>query len=283
MSKHDPRHWIYFEGIPLVTNPTFDNLDILDDAFRVGDVWRTAGFNEVQVIARHADGDFEVTVKVMRQFFHPSDERRGTRVGSSYIVDRNGKVKRGHLAPPQDMNLNHPVPKVTGKSAHTMVMDETPQMAVFSKLSGQSFAAEVKVGPNPAEVALAHAMGFDVPKTPAKVGWLRDAIFDVASKQVDAMQSVLTTAMRGEMDAKITNALKAYHDQQPKFSVGKTYVTRNGSQVEVVKIADNLITGKIVRGGDSHHKWGGGYAWFLTGRKNQNSTGQMDLIHEVLP
>jgi hypothetical protein len=107
----------------LHTAPEFDNLDreakraafprmVVPLETRIGSEWTTLDGWRVKVIARHTDGDCEVTVLAAGGGTHAGvsaqDERRGIRVGSSYIVDKWGKVKPGHLAPPAGMNLKFP-------------------------------------------------------------------------------------------------------------------------------------------------------------------------------
>lgn len=251
---------LHFGGIPLVTEPAFEFAPD-PSAFYVGDTWETVGGDRVRIIARHSDGEFEVSVVHRAQNFDPRDERRGTRVGSSFIVTKFGKVKQGHLAPPSSLSLCRKVASLAsdyayevkpnrpvGKSASITIMDDVVDPA--TAWTRTAIQKEI------------HAA------TRAFVS--REEL----DRAMDNMQGVLLVALRGEIQAEIKKGLaydheratkvvnglideklKAYDAAKVKLFVGKTYVTRNGSQVEVEQIAatDGHTTGRITRGGTSKH------------------------------
>lgn len=279
-----------FEGIPIYANPSFTPRDPFKDAklFAVGADYHTANGCTVRPIARHADGDYEVTVIKMALVLSEKCEQRGMRVGSSYVVDKFGEVKPGHLAPPSSMSLKEKVHKFTDE------MIAWGQGA-FSKTDGAAIQDEPNRvrGPTPERdpISIEFVRAADVMNVnTAKKGWLLDLITEIAKKEVCQLAKDVAQ-VRADIRPEIDAALKKYDAQRLKLFVGKTYVTRNGSQVKLTErgagIRDGLIYGEVVRGGTVERGFkdrvdflehNGEFASAPTKTKDH----PLDILHEVL-
>lgn len=300
---------MYFGGIPIVRDPTFET-DPPVPGFYVGDTWETVGGDRVRIIARHSDGEFEVSVVHRRQNFDPKDERRGTRVGSSFIVTKYGRVKPGHLAPPSSMGLCRKVASLASEASggllnkHRAPVGKSATMMFMDELANHSYAVEVDV-PTPwtrtgiqkeiHAATRAYVTREELDKFRAS---LRDETYQIAAQLVRESDEMANTklVLKDEMNKAIADALKAYDAAKVKLFVGKTYVTRNGSQVEVDTIAahDGHTTGHITRGGTSKHcfkctvgfrkdgKFAGDFRSSRFDDARWDTEHPLDIMHEVL-
>lgn len=248
---------MWYQGIPLKFDPLFMGLDDANPdlwskpaanpaRYRIGGEWLTKNGSHVRVINQHTDLDYEVTVVKAAYTPEKGDESRGTRAGSSYIVDSWGKVKRGALAPGFGMDLAKEV-ETTVQVGKSVSFHGTPVFSVAQHAAITTWIAEA-VRASRAEVAT-----------------------DLA-------------AVRADIRPEIDQAIKAYDASRLKVLVGKTYVTRNGSQVKIVRQAhDGSTNGQITRGGTARH---GFKAEVFHDREGKSSalTGdsQLDLMHEVI-
>jgi hypothetical protein len=236
-----------YHGIPLKYDPVFDNLDTAPYAkpkpavnparYRIGGEWLTKHGARVKIINQHSDLDYEVTV--LKAAFTPEkgDETRGLREGSSYMVDSWGKVKPGALAPGWGMDLAKDV---------DAVKSDTHQLRDAGYDVAQSVNSDTRIR----DVLGVHLRFATASSDDTKIGWLRDLMHEIA--KVEIAKDI--AAVRADVRKEIDQAIKAYDASRLKILVGKTYVTRNGSQIQVEQIArDGHVTGRITRGGTASH------------------------------
>lgn len=291
-----------FEGVPIYMDPAFSTTP----NFEIGVDYYTVDSSIARPIARHADGDYEVTViKAPLLVLTKDCETRGVRAGSSYIVDKFGRVKPGHLAPPAGMSLKEKVHPVIGKPALQTFIDDV-------------MAARIRASkPEPEKTV--HFKGtpvFTIAQHAAIMEWIVNGVRALAeAKMVDTARKVAKEELnvswhepRARVDKFIAESeshikkivdekLKAYDEQKPKLFVGKTYVTRNGSQVKIehISTADGHASGHITRGGTVQHGFKTDVGFRKDGKfagddrqnrpdgaMNWICTHPLDIMHEVL-